>query len=624
METPILDTIATPGDLKCLTQSQVDQLASELRLVMVKTASARGGHLAPSLGAVEIILALHRVLDCPRDRIIFDVGHQSYAHKLLTGRKDRFPELRSLNGISGFPKIDESPYDSHDSGHASDALSTALGYALARDMDGRDETIVAVVGDASFTGGMSLEALNEIGHKNTKLIIILNDNGMSISVNVGGFSNFLGKVRLSDKYQDAREKYESTWDNRGKLGMFVKHSSAVLRNSLKNLVTPEGEMFFEGFGITYIGPFDGHDESNLEEIIRTAKDFDGPVLIHVVTTKGRGYLPAEKRPDIFHGVGPFDVETGNRLKKSSAPSWTSVFAEELCTLASEHDDVVAITAAMPDGTGLTRFDEEFPDRFFDVGIAEENAVCMASSLAMSNKTPFVAIYSTFAQRAYDQTMINVALQGQHVVFCLDRAGLVGEDGPTHHGAFDLSYMRTVPGMKILAPSSDQELKSALRTAYALDGPVCIRYPRGTATLEAAHEPVVWDAPVARQLREGSQVSILAVGTMVTAALDAAKLLADDGIDCAVWDMRWVKPVDVDAVRKAAKLGLVVTLEENSVSGGFGSAVLEELSRNAILVRTLVLGLPDGFVQQGATKELRALCGLDAAGIAASISKAYRS
>lgn len=622
MRQAILDRIESPDDIKQLSHSELTKLADELRHEMVEATSVHGGHLASSLGCVEIVLALHRVLDCPHDRIVFDVGHQAYAHKLLTGRRGAFKTLRCIDGISGFPKIDESPYDSHDAGHASDSLSTALGYALARDLDGDDSTIVALIGDASFTGGMALEALNEIGQSNTKLIIILNDNGMSISVNVGGFSNFLSRVRLSEGYQDARADFEEKLDQRGKLGAFVKHTSSVFRESVKRMAMPEGSTFFEGFGVTYVGPVDGHDIGIMERILKEAKDFDGPVLIHTVTTKGRGYIPAEKRPDLFHGVGPFDSKTGERLGKSSAASWTSVFSKELCAMARDDERIVAITAAMPDGTGLSRFGQEFPDRFFDVGIAEQNAVGMSSSLAMAGKVPFVAIYSTFIQRAFDQLMINVALQKQHVVFCLDRAGLVGEDGPTHHGGFDLSFMRCIPGMTILAPSSDQELRDALHTALELDGPVCIRYPRGAAVTEDERTPKVWEVGRARKVREGSSAAILAVGSMVTVAMEAARLLAvDAGIECEVWDARWVKPIDEQMLRAVSESPLVVTLEDNSICGGFGSGVLEGFAALGKAPQMLTLGLPDDFVQQGPVRELRARLGISPVGIAQTIQQA---
>ena len=623
MTASILDRIGSPADLKELSYPELEQLAQELRSEMVSAASVHGGHLAPSLGAVEIIMALHRVLDCPHDRIVFDVGHQAYAHKILTGRREAFKTLRTMGGISGFPKITESPYDSHNSGHASDALSTALGYALARDIDGENRTIAALVGDASFVGGMSLEALNEIGNSGTKVIIILNDNGMSISRSVGGFANFLGRARLDQRYISARDRIMDDLESRGRLGRLLAETGNAAKNATKQFLAPHGTMFFEGFGVTYVGPVDGHDLPNLEALIRDAREVEGPVLIHAVTTKGKGYGPAQERPDIFHGVGPFDVETGAKLSKGGAPSWTSVFSSELRAIAATDEDVVAITAAMPDGTGLSAFQKDYPRRFFDVGIAEENAVTMASSLAMAGKKPFVALYSTFAQRAFDQTLINVALQGQHVVFCLDRAGLVGEDGPTHHGAFDLSYMRLVPGMTVLAPSTDIELRSALRTAHALEGPVCVRYARGTALHEEGAKVETWTRPCARQLRQGAHVSLLAVGTMVKPAMDAAELLSARGVECAVWDMRWVKPVDAVAVAQAAACGCVVTVEENSVVGGFGSAVLEELARSGLSPAVTTLGLPDGFVTQGSPKELLASCGLDAAGIAASVEEALR-
>ena len=623
MTASILDRIGSPADLKELSYPELEQLAQELRSEMVSAASVHGGHLAPSLGAVEIIMALHRVLDCPHDRIVFDVGHQAYAHKILTGRREAFKTLRTMGGISGFPKITESPYDSHNSGHASDALSTALGYALARDIDGENRTIAALVGDASFVGGMSLEALNEIGNSGTKVIIILNDNGMSISRSVGGFANFLGRARLDQRYISARDRIMDDLESRGRLGRLLAETGNAAKNATKQFLAPHGTMFFEGFGVTYVGPVDGHDLPNLEALIRDAREVEGPVLIHAVTTKGKGYGPAQERPDIFHGVGPFDVETGAKLSKGGAPSWTSVFSSELRAIAATDEDVVAITAAMPDGTGLSAFQKDYPRRFFDVGIAEESAVTMASSLAMAGKKPFVALYSTFAQRAFDQTLINVALQGQHVVFCLDRAGLVGEDGPTHHGAFDLSYMRLVPGMTVLAPSTDIELRSALRTAHALEGPVCVRYARGTALHEEGAKVETWTRPCARQLRQGAHVSLLAVGTMVKPAMDAAELLSARGVECAVWDMRWVKPVDAVAVAQAAACGCVVTVEENSVVGGFGSAVLEELARSGLSPAVTTLGLPDGFVTQGSPKELLASCGLDAAGIAASVEEALR-
>lgn len=620
MTTRLLDTIDTPDDLAGLSRRELEQLAVELRSEMVAVTAQHGGHLAPSLGAVEIIIALHRVLSCPEDRLVFDVGHQAYAHKLLTGRRKEFATLRCLDGISGFPKIEESRYDAHNAGHASDALSVALGYALARDIDGRSNTVAAVVGDAAFAGGMSMEALNQIGQLKTKLLIVLNDNGMSISRSVGGFASYLARARMNPRYTTLRDHVEEAVSSRGRVGRFIMGTGNAVKDSVKQLVLPGG-MFFEQFGITYVGPVDGHDISTLEAILRDAKALDGPVVVHAVTTKGKGYHPAEQHPDTFHGIAPFDSHTGQPLGGSEGQTWTNVFSQELVRLGAEHRDVVAITAAMPAGTGLNAFAERFPERFVDVGIAEEHAVGLASALALAGKVPFVAIYSTFIQRAYDQAVVNVALQNQHVVFCLDRAGLVGEDGPTHHGAFDLSFMRSIPNMTILAPSDGAELRDALWSAYELDGPVCIRYPRGAVADSGQHTQGQWRTPEANMRREGSDVALLAVGTMVVPCLKAADILAQRGIEACVYDMRWVKPLDVEAVRQAAKMPLVVTVEENSTVGGFGAAVLEALSDEGLAVPVLRLGLPDAFCGQGPVAKLRSRAGLDASGIAEAVSGA---
>ncbi len=609
LTTEILDKISSPADLADMSYEELDQLAFELRAHMIAVTSLRGGHLASSLGAVEIVLALHRVLSCPDDRIVFDVGHQAYAHKLLTGRKEQFKTLRTFKGISGFPKIDESPYDAHDSGHASDALSTAFGYCVARDLNGTDQTIAAVVGDASFTGGMSMEALNSIGNSGTRLIVVLNDNGMSISPNIGGFAAYLAKIRTSSAYINTRDQVEEAFNSGGKLGRMLMRGGNMVKASVKQFVLP-GTTFLEGFGVTYLGPIDGHDIPTLEAILREAKELDGPVIIHAVTKKGKGYAPAEENPGLFHGVGPFDISSGVPAAKSGDPSWTSVFGDELVKLADENEDIVAITAAMEDGTGLKKFAQTWPERFYDVGIAEEHAVCMASSLAMAGKLPVVAIYSTFLQRAFDQVMINVALQKQHVVFAIDRAGLVGADGPTHHGAFDLSYLRAVPGMKIMAPSNDRELRRALRDALALDGPVAIRYARGSAPV-SDQTPDPWEPGQGVCVREGADVALLAVGDMVPLALDIAARLHDQGVEALVYDMRWVKPVDDAAAARASTCKAVFTFEDNSVVGGFGTAVLESLATQGLSARVERIGLPDGFVEQGSVAELFSELGLDA-------------
>ncbi len=618
----ILDTIGSPADLKDLSYEQLERLAFEMRAEMIAATSLHGGHLAPSLGAVELIIALHRVLDCPRDRLVFDVGHQAYAHKLLTGRRAQFKTLRTFEGISGFPKITESEYDAHDSGHASDSLSTALGYALARDLDGSDATIAALIGDASFTGGMALEALNDIGRANTPLIIVLNDNGMSISPNVGGFSAYLAKVRMSSQYTHLRNQVEDAFNASGTLGRLLMRGGNAAKESIKQFVLP-GATFLEGFGVTYVGPVDGHDIQTLEEILRDARELDGPVVIHAVTVKGKGYGPAEQNPALFHGVAPFDIATGKlKPKPNSDPTWTQVFSDELAKLAEDDSDIVAITAAMAGGTGLSAFAKAHPKRFFDVGIAEEHAVGMASSLALAGKKPVVAIYSTFMQRAIDQAIVNVGLQKAHVIFCLDRAGLVGDDGPTHHGVFDLAYLRMIPGMRVLAPSNDEELRAALRCAVDLEGPVAIRYPRGNAPVaKGPCEP--WHEGRAVKIREGADGALLALGRMVGIAREVAETVAEHGIELAVWDMRWAKPVDVSAVCEAARTGHVFTLEDGAITGGFGSGVLEVLSEMDVNCATKRFGIPDNFVSQGSVDRLFEELGLDAPSISAEIAGSYR-
>lgn len=617
MAEKILDRIDSPADLKGLSYEELEQLAFELRAEMIAATSLHGGHLAPSLGAVELIIALHRVLDCPEDKLVFDVGHQSYAHKLLTGRRDAFSTLRTYDGISGFPKITESEYDAHDSGHASDSLSTALGFALARDLDGGDSTIAALIGDASFTGGMALEALNDIGRSSTPLIIVLNDNGMSISPNVGGFSAYLAKVRMSSQYTRLRDQVEDAFNAGGALGRLLMRSGNAAKESFKQMVLP-GSTFLEGFGVTYVGPVDGHDIRTMEKILSDAKELGGPVVIHAVTVKGKGYRPAEENPARFHGVSPFDIETGELKSRSdNGPSWTQVFSDELVSLAQEDPRIVAITAAMASGTGLEAFAEEFPQRFFDVGISEEHAVGMASSLALAGKSPVVAIYSTFLQRAIDQIIINVGLQKAHVVFCLDRAGLVGDDGPTHHGVFDLAYLRMVPGMRILAPSNDEELRAGLRFAVETEGPVALRYPRGSA-IPASTSVAPLEEGKGACLSQGDDGAILAVGRMVSVAQEVAGLCDEAGIHLAVWDMRWVKPIDHEAVAAAAKTGHIFTLEDGVVTGGFGSGVLEVLSEQGIQCPVKRFGIPDSYVTQGAVDVLLGELGLDAESLSASI------
>lgn len=625
MSQRILDTISSPADLKDLSYEQLDELAKEIRGEIIAVCSMNGGHLASSLGAVELIIALHRVLNCPHDRIVFDVGHQSYAHKLLTGRLNRFETLRCEGGLSGFTRLNEGPYDSHDSGHASDSLSMALGYALARDLAGTDQRVAALIGDASISGGMALEALNFIGQSKTKLTIILNDNEMSISRNVGALSLYLGRARTSRTYLRARDGVENRLNQTGTIGRTLAIAGEVAKRSVKNLMVPG--MLFEDLGLTYIGPIDGHSIADVEEAVTRAQRIDGPVIIHAVTRKGAGYAPAEKRPDLFHGVGPFDIDTGKPLPSAPGPvKYTKVFGDALVREAEANPRIVAITAAMTDGTGLAPFARRFRNRFFDVGIAEENATAMAGGLALGGQLPVVAIYSTFLQRAFDQIATDVCLPNAHVVLALDRAGLVGADGPTHHGVFDIPYLRILPNMKVLAPSNEAELANALHTALALSGPVALRYPRGAAEgVELPEKPQAWELGAAGERYQPAgqgdpRVSILAVGRVVGRARAAADLLAQKGISCRVTDMRWVKPVDEAAVREAASSQLVVTAEEGVVAGGFGSAVLESLSRQGLCPETLQLGIPDRFVEQGPVDSLLAKVGLSPEAIAQRIEE----
>ena len=619
MQPRILDAVNSPRDLKVLTEDELAILADEIRQEIVAVTSRTGGHVASSLGAVEIILALHSLLDCPKDKIVFDVGHQAYTHKLVTGRREEFKTLRQYQGLSGFTKPAESPYDVHCSGHASDSLSIALGLAKARALKGTDEKIVAVIGDASLAGGMAFEALNAIGQAQLPLVIILNDNEMSISRNVGALMKHLGFIRATKEYRETRDHVQDFLEQHGKLGEGMVTFGRSMKDSLKQFVVPNA-MIFEQLGIVCTAPIDGHNIHTLRETLSSVLRADGPVLVHVVTKKGHGYGPAEADPETFHGVGPYDIPTGKQLKKSGgAPSYTNVFGEALVREAEANPDVVGITAAMKGGTGLTKLGERFPDRCIDAGIAEENAVGMAAGLAVGGKKPVVAIYSTFMQRAIDQMIIDNAITNDDVVFCLDRAGLVGDDGPTHHGVFDLVYARMVPGMRVLAPSDEAELVNGLHTALALGGPFTIRYPRGAAEgVPLPDEPEVMEPGVARRVREGSDVAILAFGRMVGQATRAAELLAEDGIEARVVDMRWAKPLDRTAIKNAAQTKLVVTIEEGVVCGGAGEGVLEVLSELGLAVPTLVLGIPDRFVGQGKVDLLFKEIGLDPEGVASRI------
>lgn len=612
----LLATIDGPADVKKLSLDDLGTLAQEIREIIIDTCAANGGHLAPSLGVVELTIALHRVFDSPTDRIVWDVGHQAYAHKILTGRRDRFRTLRTYGGISGFPKRKESPHDAFDVGHSSTSISAALGCAAARDLKKGSNKVVAVIGDGSMTGGVAYEGLNHAGHLNKDLLVILNDNEMSIAENVGALSNFLSRTMASDFVHTIRREVHHFLSG-------ITAGSSVLKvarraeESLKGLFTPS--MLFGAFGFDYIGPIDGHNTEMLMQTLENVKRFEGAVLIHVLTRKGKGYQPAEQNPSQFHGVGPFDRATGKigSGKKGGPASYTALMGETLTKLAAADERIVAITAAMPDGTGLTGFGREYPDRFFDVGIAEQHGVTFAAGLAADGLKPVFAVYSTFLQRAYDQVCHDVCLQNLPVVFAVDRAGVVGSDGPTHHGVFDLSYLRHLPNMTVMAPKDENELQHMVKTALDLNSPVAVRYPRGNGFGVPLDQSLV-NLPVGKGelLREGSDGVILAVGVMVRPALDAAAQLATEGVAVAVVNARFIKPLDRELILGIARTtGRVVTVEENAVQGGFGSAVLELLEEEALTgIRVRCLGYPDQYIEQGEQSELRSAHGLDVAGI----------
>ena len=619
----LLERIDEPEKLHSLSTEELEALAGELRELIVRTVSQTGGHLAPSLGAVELTLALYSVLHLPMDKVVWDVGHQAYAHKILTGRRERFSGLRQWQGITGFPSRAESEYDAFGVGHASTSISAALGMAIARDIKGRGEHIVAVIGDGAMTGGESFEALNHAGDIGTNLIVVLNDNGMSIDFNVGAMSEYLSRIRVTPQYNRAKEDIKGFLRSIPHIGDTMVKTAEYIKEGVKSVLVPGG--LFEEMGFTYVGPIDGHNIRLMRDVFSEACMMDGPILVHVRTRKGRGYLPAETEPDKFHGVGKFDAATGAVKKDPSAPaSYTSVFGNALIELAQEMPSITAITAAMPSGTGLKDFGERFPKRFFDVGIAEEHAVTLAAGMAAAGLHPVAAIYSTFAQRAYDQLMHDVCLQNLPVTLCLDRGGLVGEDGPTHHGVFDLSYLRTMPGMTVFVPKDENELRDMLYTAVRMDSPTAIRYPRGAGLgvpLSEGFREI--EIGKAEALSEGDDVALLAVGTMVDAAKKAAAMLEEKGVHAAVVNMRFVKPIDTATIdATATKNKLLVTLEENVLPGGFGSAVAEYMADAGHRTPLLRIGIPDRFVSQGAKSKLLESCGLLPEQIAEKIMKSW--
>ncbi len=613
----LLSTIDSPADLKRLPAERLPELAAELRKEIIETVAKVGGHLAPSLGVVELTLAIHYVFNTPEDKLIWDVGHQCYAHKLLTGRRQQFKTIRQYKGLSGFPKRSESPYDTFDTGHSSTSISAGLGIACAKALQRCPHKVISVIGDGSMTGGMAFEALNQAGHLGRDLIVILNDNEMSISPNVGALSSFLSRKMTGATVTKLRKEMEHFLKSFSHVGENILQVLKKSEGSFKGFFTPG--MLFEALKFDYIGPIPGHDLEALVATLRNVNDFSsGPTLIHVITSKGKGYKPAEARPDDYHGLGPFDLATGKPTPPPPGPpSYTAIFGDTLCQIAAANQKVVAITAAMPAGTGLTAFAKRFPERFFDVGIAEPHAVTFAAGLATEGIHPVVAIYSTFLQRSLDQLIHDVCLPNLGVTFILDRAGLVGDDGPTHHGVFDLSFLRMIPNMVVMAPKDENELCQMLYTAILHPGPVAIRYPRGQGLgVHIDHEPRAIEIGKGELLREGGDVLLLAVGNRLHEAMKAAEDLEKIGISAAVINPRFVAPLDRELILTwAAKCGRVITIEENVKKGGFGSAVLELMSSEPELtVKVRLLGLPDSFVEQGPQETLRHLAGIDAPAI----------
>ncbi len=621
----LLSQIKSPNELKKLNKNQLPQLAEELREQIISTVAINGGHLGSSLGVVELTIALHRVFDSPNDRIIWDVGHQVYAHKLLTGRQEQFGTLRQLNGISGFPRRDECEHDIYGVGHSSTSISAALGMAVGGDIRGEDDKIIAVIGDGSMTAGMAFEGLNHAGHLKQKLIVILNDNEMSISPNVGALASFLSRKMTSNSFIRFKKETEQMLSYVPGIGRDLVSLAKRAEESLKSFMTPG--MLFEGLGFDYFGPLDGHNINELTETLYNVAQIKGPVLLHVLTKKGKGYEPAEQNPSKFHGIGPFNPETGEvkKDKPGGAVSYTEVFGNTLIKLAREDQRIVAITAAMAEGTGLKKFSEIYPERFFDVGIAEQHAVTFAAGLACSGMRPVVTIYSTFMQRAYDQVLHDVCLQNLPVIFALDRGGLVGADGPTHHGVFDLSFLRHIPNLTFAVPRNEVELQRLMKTASLAEGPFAFRYPRGNGVgLPLAENIKPLKIGQGELLRDGEDGLIIAIGNMVEEALTAADQLARQGIKISVIDARFVKPLDSKLIiSQAEKVPFIITAEENVLQGGFGAAVLELLSDTGLTIPVMRIGIPDHFVAQGTQAELRAQLGLNAGGIISKIKQALQ-
>ena len=614
-----MDRINEANDIKKIEPEAYDALASEIRSFIIESVSEHGGHLASNLGVVELTMALHLCMDFPNDKLIWDVGHQAYTHKLLTGRKEDFSGLRTFGGMSGFPKHKESPCDAFDTGHSSTSISAALGYARARDLKGEDRNVVAVIGDGSLTGGMAYEALNNVSHLKSNMIIVLNDNKMSISENVGGLSKHLTALRTRESYMDFKMDVEKKLKQIPHVGDSVARSVKKSKDSIRQLFVKGG--FFEDFGIKYIGPIDGHDIKEMVRVLNALKRLNEPVVMHVVTQKGRGYVPAEQNPSAFHGVGSFDIATGESLASKSL-TYTSVFSKTICRLGKAHPDVVTICAAMPDGTGLTAFKKHFPDRFFDVGIAEQHAVTFAAGLAAGGMHPFVAVYSSFLQRAYDQIIHDVCIQNLPVVFCVDRAGLVGADGETHQGIFDLSYLSMIPNMTVCAPKNKYELYDMLYFAYQYHGPIAIRYPRGSAYegFKNMRPPIEYGK--SELMFEGEKIALVAVGSMVQTAVQVREKLLDKGINATVVNARFVCPLDTECLDRLSRdHQWIVTMEENVLKGGFGEACGDYLLAKHEDVRLIHVGVPDVYVEHGGVDQLKKTLHMDADSIVERICSA---
>ena len=618
----ILENINEANDIRSLSIDELYELADEIREFIIENVSITGGHLASNLGAIELTLALHMVCDLPKDKIIWDVGHQAYTHKILTGRKEQFHTLRQYGGISGFPKRCESDADSFDTGHSSTSISAGLGYVKARDLLGGNYKVVAVIGDGSFTGGMAYEALNNAAANKSNFIIVLNDNKMSISENVGGFSTHLSMLRTADVYQELKSGVHSSLE-KVPFGDKVVRRIQKTKNSLKQLMIPG--MMFENLGAKYLGPVDGHKIEDMISLLKEASKVNGPVVVHVITEKGRGYEPAELSPARFHGTAPFHVSTGELKKEKEKADYTDVVSTVLKKIGEQNDKVVAITAAMSDGTGLNRFRKAFPERFFDVGIAEGHAVTFAAGLAAAGLRPVFAVYSSFLQRGFDQLISDVCLQNLPVVFAIDRAGLVGADGETHQGVFDLSYLSLVPNLVVMAPKNKWELAAMLRYGVTHDGPIAIRYPRGQAYEGLKEFEKKIEVGKAEKIYDGQDVALCAIGNMVEVAVETRQILEEKGISCTLLNARFMKPLDdVMHTEVARSHKLIVTMEENVLEGGYGAAVLKLLNNQDIHTKVLNFGIEDRFVEHGSVKELRKDLGIDAESMADKILAVYES